>query len=256
MARVIAIANQKGGVGKTTTTLNLGAGLAEIDKRVLLVDMDPQGNLSISFGIDPGSLEKTIYQVLLDPNEPLADAILKTSIAGLGLVPSNRELAAAKIELNGKTQALTEKLRPVLRHYDYILIDSPPSLDLLTLNALVASQEVLIPMQCHYLALKGLSELYSTISKVKQKLNPDLSVAYILPTFFNARTIHSKEVLEETKEYLDDKVFDSPIKQTIKFADATIAGEPILTFDKNHDASEAYRKLARKVVENEQKTIS
>lgn len=256
MARIIAIANQKGGVGKTTTVINLGAALVELGKKVLLVDMDPQGNLGIGLGLDSDSFEKTIYQVLLDENTKIADAVASTSIEGLDVIPSDRDLAAARVDLVGQEHAIGSVLKKISGNYDYILLDCPPSLDVLTLCALVAADSVVIPLQCHYLALKGLNELYVLILKVKRYFNPRLSVSTILPTMYVSRTIHSREVLDEIKEILGSKVFDIPVKQTIKFADSTVAGVSILSFSRNSEVAEVYRALARKVARDEQKTVA
>lgn len=256
MARIIAIANQKGGVGKTTTVINLGAALAELGKKVLLVDMDPQGNLAIGLGIDLSSGDKTSYQVLVDKDTVIDEAILKTKVQRLDVVPADRDLAAARVDLVGREREVASVLKTILKKYDYILIDCPPSLDALTLSSLVAANSVVIPLQCQYLALKGLSELYVLILKVKKYLNPKLSVFAVLPTMYVSRTIHSREVLEEIKEILGNKVFDIPVKQTIRFADSTIAGASMLAFSRNSDVAEVYRALARKVIRDEQKTVA
>jgi len=244
---VIAIANQKGGVGKTTTVINLGTALAELGKKVLLVDMDPQGNLEIGLGVDTNSLKKTIYDILLEPNGNLKNTICKTSISGLDIVPADIKLIEAKSKLDDNKEALCQVLQDILGEYDFVLIDCPPSLDALTLASLTAADEVLVPLQCQYLALQALTSLYRTILKVKKNYNSKLSIIGILPTMFACSTTHSNEVLEEIKEALGDKVFGMPIKQTVRFADATIAGEPILTFDKNSDIADAYRAVAREV---------
>lgn len=256
MAKVIAIANQKGGVGKTTTVINLGAALVELNKKVLVVDLDPQGNLAIGLGIDSNKIGITIYQVLLDKKIDIKDVILETRTPGLDVVPANRDLAAARVDLIGQERRLAEVLVDVQGIYDYILLDCPPSLDLLSLSGLVAADSIIIPLQCQYLALKGLNELYSLILKVKRHYNPDLAIAAVLPTMYVTRTIHSREVLEEIKEILGNKVYDIPVKQTIKFADSTIAGIPITNFSRNSEVAEVYRGLARKVVEDEQKTVA
>jgi chromosome partitioning protein len=256
VAKVIAIANQKGGVGKTTTVINVGAALAEMGKKVLVVDLDPQGNLAIGLGLDLAAINTTIYQVLTDETVNIGDAIIDTKLKGLQVVAADRDLAAARVDLLGQENRVSEVLRDVQNSYDYILLDCPPSLDLLTLCGLVAADSIIIPLQCHYLALKGLNELYSLILKVKKHFNPKLVVSAILPTMYATRTIHSREVLDEIKEILGDKVYDIPVKQTIRFPDSTIAGQPILSFSRNSEAAEVYRGLARKVVKDEQKTVA
>jgi len=245
---VIAIVNQKGGVGKTTTVINLGTALTELGKKVLLVDMDPQGNLGIGLGMDPNSLKKTIYDVLLEPNGNLKNIICKTSIPGLDIVPADLKLIGARAKLDDNKETLRQALQEILEEYDFVLIDCPPSLDALTLASLAAADRVLVPLQCHYLALQGLVPLYRTILKVKKSFNSKLSIVGILPTMFASSTTHSNEVLEEIKEALGNKVFGTPIKQTVRFPDATIAGESILTFDRNGDIADAYRAVAREVV--------
>jgi len=256
MAKVIAVANQKGGVGKTTTVINLGAALAELGKKVLLIDMDPQGNLAIGLGLGADAFDKTVYQVLIDEDVEMKDAVVHSEVAGLDLVPADRDLAAARVDLIGQDHALSAALEGVEDKYDYVLIDCPPSMDILTLISLAASDSIIIPLQCHYLALKGLNELYVLILKVKKYLNPKVTILTVLPTMYASRTIHAREVLEEVKEILGNKVFEIPVKQTIKFADSTIAGLSVLAFSKNSEVAEVYRALARKVVKNEQKTVA
>ena len=247
MTRVIAIANQKGGVGKTTTTISLGSALSELGTRVLLVDMDPQGTLSVALGVH--GIEKTIYDVLRDAELGIEDVIVPTS-ANCDLVPSNIHLAGAEVELlnePGREFILKGKLAAIEHSFDYILIDCPPSLGMLTLNAFTSANEVLIPVQAQYLAFRGMQLLLNTIDKVKARVNPNLEVMGILPTFFDKRTRHSKEVVEQLQEHYREKVINIPIPATIKFADTTTAGESILTFSSSSAAAAAYRRLAREV---------
>ena len=247
MARVIAIANQKGGVGKTTTAISLGAALSELGARVLLVDMDSQGTLSIALGVH--GIDKTVYDVLRDLELSMEDILVPT-VTKCDLAPSNIHLAGAEVELinePGREFILKAKLASLQRLYDYILLDCPPSLGVLTLNALTAADEVLIPVQAHYLAFRGMQLLLTTISKVKGRLNPDLEVIGILPSFYDRRPRHSKEVTEQLRERYEEKVIDVPIPATIKFADTTTAGESILTFSSSSPAAAAYRKLATEV---------
>ncbi|MDY6893217.1 MAG: AAA family ATPase [Chloroflexota bacterium] len=247
MARIIAIANQKGGVGKTTTTISLGAALSELGARVLLVDMDSQGTLSVALGVD--GFQRTVYDVLRDTELEIEDVIIPTD-ANCDLVPSNIHLAGAEVELlnePGREFILKSKLSPVEKRYDYILLDCPPSLGVLTLNAFTAANEILIPVQSHYLAFRGMLLLLNTITKVKDRLNPSLEITGILPTFYDRRTRHSQEVGEQLREHYGEKVIDIPIPATIKFADTTTAGESILTFSSSSPAAAAYRKLAREV---------
>jgi chromosome partitioning protein len=248
MARVIAIANQKGGVGKTTTAISLGAALRELDVRVLLVDMDSQGTLSIALGVK--GLKRTIYDVLRDVETGIEDVLISTDTK-CDLAPSNIHLAGAEVELihePGREFILKGKLDSVDKNYDFILLDCPPSLGVLTLNAFTAAREVLIPVQAHYLAFRGMQQLLTTISKVKERLNPSLEIMGILPTFYDKRTRHSREVAEQLREHYGEKVIDIPIPSTIKFADTTTAGQSILTYSSSSNAANAYRKLAREVL--------
>lgn len=247
MARVIAIANQKGGVGKTTTTISLGAGLGELGTSVLLIDMDSQGALSIALGTP--SVDRTMYDVLRDTDLPIEDILIETA-TGCDLAPSNIHLAGAEVELinePGREFILKDKLAAVDKRYDYILIDCPPSLGLLTLNAITAATDILIPVQSQYLAFRGMESLLATIAKVKARLNPNLEILGILSTFYDKRTRHAREVMEQLKQHHGAKVIDIPIPATIKFADTTTAGESILTFRSSSPAAAAYRKLAREV---------
>jgi len=253
MSVVIVIANQKGGVGKTTTTINLGAALAELGRHTLLVDMDPQSALSGAMGLDSDQLESTIYNVLVDSRVAMRDIIYHAR-PNLDVAPSNIDLAAAEVELVsaiGREYILKEVLAPVRDTYDYVLIDAPPSLGLLTVNALTAADEVIIPLQCEYLALRGVRFLLETIDKVKTKLNPALKIRGILATMYNTRTIHAQEVVGEIRTLFGDKVFDIIIKSSIRFAEAPLAHQPILEYDPRHDGATAYRQLAEVIVDGE-----
>ena len=249
MARIISVANQKGGVGKTTTVLNLGSALQKEGKRVLLVDLDPQAALSTSLAVPVARLPVTVYQVLLSQT-PIQRAI-RHSPAGLDLIPANIDLAAAEIELAaelGRERILAEALQPVTGQYDFILVDCPPSLGLLTINALVAAGEVLIPLQCEYLAMKGMNLLLRTIDRVKAKLNPELEVAGILVTMYNARTVHAQEVLEEVRAAFGRKVFPTVVHSSVRFKEAPAAGQSILDYAALHEGAAAYRALAKELL--------
>ena len=248
MARVIAIANQKGGVGKTTTAISLGAALRELGARVLLVDMDSQGTLSIALGVH--GMKLTVYDVLCDVELGIEEILIMTQTR-CELAPSNIHLAGAEVELinePGREFILKGKLASVEKAFDFILLDCPPSLGVLTLNAFTAATEVLIPVQAQYLAFRGMQQILNTISKVKGRLNPDLDVMGILPTFYDRRTRHSREVVEQLREHYGEKVINIPIPATIKFADTTTAGESILTFSSSSPAADAYRRLAKEVL--------
>ena len=249
VCHIYALAQQKGGVGKTTTTINLGAALAEQGRRVLLVDLDPQGALSAGLGFDPLALSETVYDVLRDARRPLASIITSTK-TGCDLAPANIDLAASEIELvseAGREQILKEKIAAVTDAYDYILIDCPPSLSLLTLNALTTAHAVIIPVQTQYFALRGMDLLLNTIEKVKARLNPRLVILGILPTLYDARTTHNREVLNELRETYKQLAFQTVIPHTIKLADSAMAGESILSFNNQSSASVAYRALAAEV---------
>lgn len=248
-SKIIALAQQKGGVGKTTTVINLGSALAQRGKKVLLVDLDPQGALSAGLGLNPLSLERTIYTVLRSPSAKLSEIITQTN-SGCDLVPSNIDLAAAEVELvsePGREHFLREALAPVLDRYHYILIDCQPSLGLLTLNALSASSGVIIPVQTQYFALRGMDLLFQTIEKVQARLNPRLKIVGILPTMYDARTLHAREVMEELRRVYPRLVLNTVIPHTVKFADSSMAGEPVLSLSPNSQAAEAYRELATEV---------
>ena len=250
-ARVIAMCNQKGGVGKTTTTINLGAALAEYGRRVLLVDFDPQGALSVGLGVNPMELDRTVYNVLMERDVSVDDVLLKTNIQGMDLVPSNIDLSAAEVQLVGEVareQTLKRVLEPVLADYDVVLVDCQPSLGLLTINALTASDGVIVPLECEFFSLRGVALLIQTIDKVKERLNPQLELEGILATMYDRRTVHGREVLTRVVEAFGDKVFHTVITRTVRFPETTVAGEPITTFAPSSSGANAYRDLAREVV--------
>jgi len=251
MGRVIALANQKGGVGKTTTAINLGAALAERGKRVLLVDMDPQGALSVGLGLNPLALEQTIYNLLMEPTRDAGTVVTSTKIDRLDLLPSNIDLAAAEVMLVGEVareQALARVLRPLRKRYDFILTDCPPSLGLLTVNALTAADGVLVPLECEYFALRGMALLMDTIAKITDRLNPNLEIVGILATMYDARTVHGREVLGRVEDAFGDRVFRTVVGKTIRFAEAPVAGESILTYAADSAGAIAYRELAKEVL--------
>ncbi|HET6165484.1 MAG TPA: ParA family protein [Marmoricola sp.] len=250
-ARVIAMCNQKGGVGKTTTTINLGAALAEYGRRVLLVDFDPQGALSVGLGVNPMELDRTVYNVLMERDVSVDDVLLKTNIQGMDLVPSNIDLSAAEVQLVGEVareQTLKRVLEPVLADYDVVLVDCQPSLGLLTINALTAADGVIIPLECEFFSLRGVALLIQTIDKVKERLNPQLELEGILATMFDRRTTHGREVLTRVVEAFGEKVFHTVINRTVRFPETTVAGEPITSFAPSSAGASAYRDLAREVV--------
>ncbi len=251
-ARIIALANQKGGVGKTTSAINLGAGLAELGQRILLVDFDPQGGCAIGLGFQPDELEVTIYNCLLDRDTSASDAILSTQIENLDLLPSNIDLSAAELMLSGEVareQSLLRVLSPLRPLYDFILIDCMPSLGLLTVNALTAADGVIIPLECEYYALRGMAQLMDSIGLVQDRLNPRLHVDGIIATMFDRRTLHSREVLTTVEDAFGKKLFDTVVRKTIRFAEAPVAGQPILTYAPTSTGASAYRKLAKEVME-------
>ncbi|MFC7566168.1 ParA family protein [Actinomadura namibiensis] len=252
-ARIVSICNQKGGVGKTTTTINLGAALAEYGRRVLLVDFDPQGALSVGLGKgDPRQLDMTIHNLLLERDTEWEDVVIETGVEGMDLLPSNIDLSGAEVQLVhevGREYILAGALKSAVPHYDYILIDCQPSLGLLTVNALAASHGVLIPLECEYFAMRGVALLMETIDKVQGRINPDLVIDGVLGTMYDSRTLHTREVLGRIVEAFGEKVFHTVINRTVRFPDATVAGEPITYFDPNSMGANAYRGLAREVLE-------
>jgi chromosome partitioning protein len=253
-ARIYAIANQKGGVGKSTTCGCLAAALSEFGKRVLMVDLDPQAGITTSLGLDPDSFALTSYDFLIKPEEVNIDSlIVKTNISEVDLIPSNLDLAGSEAELIGEIgwdRTLKESLGMVPQKYDFILIDCPPSLGVLTTNALMAAQRVIVPVQTEYLAMRGLKQLQRIIQKVQKKGNPDLQVK-ILRTMHDARTIHSTEVVEELQRIFSGQVYRAIIKRTIKFAESSLVGQPILIYAKGSEGALAYRNLAKEVLEDD-----
>ena len=250
-ARIIAMCNQKGGVGKTTTTINLGAALAECGRRVLLIDFDPQGALSVGLGINSNVLDLTIYNLLVERGHSIREVIRHTRTPGLDLVPANIDLSAAEVQLVGEVareQVLARILRPVLDDYDVVLIDCQPSLGLLTVNALTAAHGVLIPLETEYFAMRGVALLVETIEKITDRLNPRLEVDGILATMYDGRTLHAREVVESVVSHFGDKVFHTVISRTVKFPDATLAAEPITAYASAHPGAHAYRQLARELI--------
>ena len=250
-ARVVALCNQKGGVGKTTTTISLGAALAELGRKVLLVDFDPQGSMSVGLGLNPNEVELGTYQLLMDPGIDFDEVVVKTNLDGVDLLPANIDLSAAEIQLVhevGREQVLSSKLQPILDRYDVILIDCQPSLGLLTVNALTASDGVIIPLECEYFALRGVALLKDTIEKVRGRLNPRLRIDGLLGTMYDGRTLHSREVMETLVAGWGDTVFHTVIRRTVKFSDATVVGEPITSYASNSPGADSYRQLAKEVL--------
>jgi chromosome partitioning protein len=251
MGRVISFANQKGGVAKTTTTLNLGVALAEQNLRVLLCDLDPQGNLTMSQGLNPDTIERSMFDVLVH-RLPIQEVIHHTEV---DLAVSSIDLAGAELALSsmiGRERALEKAIAPVRESYDYVLIDTPPSLGLLTINALVASNGVIVPVQCEYLSLRGLVQLENTLSMIRENLNPDVGIEGILPTMYDSRTLHSREAVEILQENFGDLVFDTKIKKTVRYAEAPVKGTSVLKYDPSGNAAQAYRDLAKEVLNGAQ----
>jgi chromosome partitioning protein len=251
-ARVVAVCNQKGGVGKTTTTINLGAALAEQGRRVLLVDFDPQGALSVGLGIQPHDIDNTVYNLLMERDVTAHDVLFKTSVDGMDLMPSNIDLSGAEVQLVhevGREYVLGGVLQPLMPDYDMIMIDCQPSLGLLTINALACADSVVIPLECEYFAMRGVALLMETIDKVSRRLNPKLTIDGLLATMYDSRTLHTREVLASMVNGFGDKVFHTVINRTVRFPDATVAGEPITSFDSGSNGAHSYRELAKEVLE-------
>src|SRR4051795_6114925 len=247
LAKVIVFANQKGGVAKTTTTLNLGVALAELGQKVLAVDLDPQGNLTMSQGWNPDEIERSMFDVLVH-QLPMTEII---RVAEIDVAVSSIDLAGAELALSsmiGRERALEKALRPMKDAYDYILIDTPPSLGLLTINALVASDGVIVPVQCEYLSLRGLAQLQNTLGMIRENLNPVVEIQGILPTMYDNRTLHSREAVEILQENFGDLVFGTRIRKTIRYAEAPVKGSSVLKYDPTGTAAEAYRDLAKEVL--------
>ena len=248
-AQVIAFANQKGGVAKTTTTLNLAAAFAEVGSRVLCVDMDPQGNLTMSQGIDPDTLDTSMYDVLVH-RTPVREVIRSREV---DVACASIDLAGAEIAMSmkiGRERALVKALHPVSDDYDFVCIDTPPSLGLLTINALTAADKVIVPVQCEYLSMRGLIQLQNTLAMIQENLNPDVDIAGILPTMVDTRTLHAKEAIEILEENFGDQVFGARIRKTVRFAEAPVKGMSVLKYDPNGTAADAYRQLAKEVLSN------
>ena len=250
MVKILAVTNQKGGVGKTTTSVNLAASLAAAGRKVLLIDMDPQGNATMGCGIDKRELQRTVYEVLLG-SAAIGEVLQISESGGFDLIPANRELAGAEVELvdlpNRETR-LKQALREIQDNYDFILIDCPPALNLLTLNGLCAAHAVMIPMQCEYYALEGLSDLVSTIKKVHAKLNPVLEIAGLLRTMFDARNLLAQQVSDQLKQHFGDKVYDTIIPRNIRLAEAPSHGVPAISYDRSSKGAQAYLELAGEIL--------
>ena len=250
-ARIIAMCNQKGGVGKTTTTINLGASLAELGRKVLLVDFDPQGSLTVGLGVNPHEVDKSVYNLLMNRSCTVEDIVLKSNVPGMDLLPSNIDLSAAEVQLVtevAREQVLSRALEAAVPDYDFIIIDCQPSLGLLTVNALTAAHGVIVPMECEFFALRGVAMLVETIQKVQDRLNPVLEIDGLLATMFDPRTVHCREVLARLVEAFEEKVFHTAISRTVRFPETNVAGEPITTFASTSGGAYSYRQLAKEVL--------
>ena len=248
MAKVIAFANQKGGVAKTTTTLNLGVALRELGNRVLVVDLDPQGNLTMSQGMNPDAIERSMFDVLVH-RVPISDVIHTVEV---DVAVASIDLAGAELSLSaliGRERALDKALVEVRDRYDFILIDTPPSLGLLTINAFVASDGVIVPVQCEYLSLRGLVQLENTLAMVRENLNPNVRVEGIVPTMYDGRTLHAREAIEILEEHFGDLVFETRIRKTVRYAEAPVKGSSVLRYEPRGSAAQAYRDLAKEVLD-------
>jgi chromosome partitioning protein len=248
--KVIVFANQKGGVAKTTTTLNLAVAFAEEGHRVLCIDMDPQGNLTMSQGIDPDTLESSMYDVLVH-HVPIRDVIQHREV---DIACASIDLAGAEIAMStmiGRERSLEKAIKEVSSDYDFVFIDTPPSLGLLTINALTAAHKVIVPVQCEYLSMRGLIQLQNTLAMIRENLNPDVEIEGILPTLVDTRTLHAKEAIELLEENFGDRVFASRIRKTIRFAEAPVKGMSVLKYDPDGLAAHAYRQLAKEVLSND-----
>ncbi len=257
-ARILAITNQKGGVGKTTTTVNLGASLAAAKKRVLLVDLDPQGNATMGSGIEKGALSKTVYHLLI-LEKKLDEVRMMSPAGGYDVIPANRELAGAEVELvgeSGRETRLKEALHSVSGEYDYILIDCPPALNLLTVNGLCAAHAVMIPMQCEYYALEGLSDLIKTIKRVRANLNPDLQIEGLLRTMFDPRNTLAQQVSDQLQQHFGDKVYRTVIPRNVRLAEAPSFGLPAMVHDRNSKGASAYLTLAGEILNRHMQQVN
>ena len=250
-AQVIAVCNQKGGVGKTTSTINLGAAMTEYGRRVLLVDFDPQGALSVGLGIPAHQLEQSIYNLIMERGTTVEDVVIPTRVEGMDLLPSNIDLSAAEVQLVtevGREQTLGRCIAPALDRYDFVLVDCQPSLGLLTINALACADGVVIPLECEFFSLRGVALLIDTIDKVRERLNPKLEIVGILATMYDPRTLHAREVMSRVLDAFGDTVFDTVIHRTVRFPETTVAGEPITVWAPKSAGAKAYRALAREVI--------